>query len=428
MSRSGLSVLTRIGFVVGALVLLPGCDDYTYTRFVAPPWPDSDPWEQFVYATCDTDCTTAVSWRALAVAPLVGPAGAQSDNSLAVDGRGRVHASYPVVSYHYRNLEYATCAAGCDSSGAGAWQTVIVDRANVYGQTSLHVDGTERVHVSYHGGNSGDYGLKYATCAGPCTTPGDWKRVLVDSVDVFAGFHQSGYASLAVDRSGRIHVVDPSVFGESPHFLQVLKYATCAADCGTRANWATTIVDGPHPDTSGSLTFSSLEVDGTGRLHVSSGGGMSGLRYATCSVDCGTAASWQTVTVSGSARAGRYAALAADGIGRVHISSYDERGALLYASCQADCAAAVNWHVVIVDVPGSWGWGTAVAVDDAGRIHLVYDGTAGLKYATCAANCAAAGNWRVASVRGPSSTGIPSTTSLAVDTRGRVHVGYHRRF
>jgi len=373
VSRSGLSVLTRIGFVVGALVLLPGCDDYTYTRFVAPPWPDSDPWEQFVYATCDTDCTTAVSWRALAVAPLVGPAGAQSDNSLAVDGRGRVHASYPVVSYHYRNLEYATCAAGCDSSGAGAWQTVIVDRANVYGQTSLHVDGTERVHVSYHGGNSGDYGLKYATCAGPCTTPGDWKRVLVDSVDVFAGFHQSGYASLAVDRSGRIHVVDPSVFGESPHFLQVLKYATCAADCGT-------------------------------------------------------AASWQTVTVSGSARAGRYAALAADGIGRVHISSYDERGALLYASCQADCAAAVNWHVVIVDVPGSWGWGTAVAVDDAGRIHLVYDGTAGLKYATCAANCAAAGNWRVASVRGPSSTGIPSTTSLAVDTRGRVHVGYHRRF
>src|SRR5438876_514378 len=82
-----------------------------------------------------------------------------------VPGSGRVH-----VSYWYGtngDLKYAAFAANCTT--AANWEAVAVDRGGFLGgYTSLAVDASDRVHVSYYDGTNND--LKYATCAASCTT------------------------------------------------------------------------------------------------------------------------------------------------------------------------------------------------------------------------------------------------------------------
>jgi hypothetical protein len=133
--------------------------------------------------------------------------------SLAVDASGRLHVSY----YDGTNadLKYATCAADCALTAN--WQAATVDAAgNVGFYTSLAVDAGGRLHVSYYDGTNGE--LKYATCAAACELAANWQTVTVDA-DGLAGF----FTSLAVDASGRLHV---SYYDD---FFGNLKYATCAA-------------------------------------------------------------------------------------------------------------------------------------------------------------------------------------------------------
>ncbi len=76
------------------------------------------------------------------------------------------------------------------------WQPVTVDQTgSVGGFTSLAVDGSGGVHVSYYDFTNAD--LKYAACAANCTTDFNWQTVAVD---------ESGddYTSLAVDGSRRV--------------------------------------------------------------------------------------------------------------------------------------------------------------------------------------------------------------------------------
>jgi hypothetical protein len=76
------------------------------------------------------------------------------------------------------DLKYATCAAGCAT--AGNWQALAVDVLGDVGRyTSLGVDGTGRVHVSYYDVTNSN--LKYATCAASCATTGNWQAVTVDT-------------------------------------------------------------------------------------------------------------------------------------------------------------------------------------------------------------------------------------------------------
>ena len=111
-----------------------------------------------------------------------------------MDGDGRVHVSY--LDFTNSDLKYATCAASCTT--ATNWQTVPVDQSGGY-DTSLGVDGNGRLHVSYLDPTNAD--LKYATCAASCTTATSWQTAVIDhSWNV--GYH----TSLAVDGSGQVHV------------------------------------------------------------------------------------------------------------------------------------------------------------------------------------------------------------------------------
>src|SRR3989442_9009872 len=181
------------------------------------------------------------------------------------------------------------------------WQPVAVDQTGTVGRySSLVVDGSGHVHVSYFDDTNGE--LKYAICPASCTTAAGWQTVTVD---------QGGgaYNSLAVDGTGGVHV--------SYQHGTDLKYASCAATCMTAASWATVVVD-----QGGDLgAYSSLALDGSGRVHVSYSDGTNvDLKYATCAGSCTTAANWQTVAADQTGVAGAYASLAVDGRGRGHVS------------------------------------------------------------------------------------------------------------
>ena len=309
------------------------------------------------YATCAASCTTAATWQTVTV-----DQGGGSYNSLAVDGTGGVHVSYRDGT----DLKYASCAANCMT--AASWATVVVDQGGDLGAySSLALDGSGRVHVSYSDGTNVD--LKYATCAGSCTTAANWQTVAIDQSG-FVGV----YTSLAVDGSGRVHV---SYQGDAD-----LKYATCPAGCTVAANWTNVAVD----QTGYAGAYSSLAVDGSGRLHVSYFEETKGdLRYATCAADCSTAANWQTVAADEAGDIGYSASLAVDGSGRLHVSYADfTNGDLKYATCAADCTSPSSWQTTALDHTGNLGGEdyTSLAVDASGGVHVSYfdDTNADLKY------------------------------------------------
>jgi hypothetical protein len=210
------------------------------------------------YATCAAACELAANWQTVTV-DADGLAGFFT--SLAVDASGRLHVSY--YDDFYGNLKYATCAAGCDDAANWRTATVDADAASVGHYTSLAVDASGRLHVSYYDFSNGD--LKYATCAADCEAIANWETATVD-----AAGSVGSYTSLAVDAGGRLHV---SYYDGTNADL---KYATCAADCGLTANWQAATVDA-----AGSVgAFTSLAVDASGRLHVSyRDDGNSNLKY-----------------------------------------------------------------------------------------------------------------------------------------------------
>jgi hypothetical protein len=337
--------------------------------------------------------------------------------SLAVDGTGRLHVSYWDATND--DLKYASCAGDCDM--VANWQVVTLEANGEVGAfTSLAVDGSDGVHVSYlYTDDTADPAdrddLKYATCAADCTNASNWNAVVVD-----APFNVGTHSSLTVDGTGRVHVIYRDAASRD------LKYATCATDCTTAANWQAVALD-PTPN----VGFAgSLSVDGSERLHLSYWDyGNGNLKYGTCAADCTTVANWQLVTVltlSPPGTMGHYNSLAVDGNGGLHVGYQDFNDFDLdYATCAASCTTAASWQTVSVDVPDQVGQYASVAVDASIRVHMAYrDVTNGdLKYATCAAGCATAGNWQALAVDVLGDVG--RYTSLGVDGTGRVHVSYY---
>ena len=159
------------------------------------------------------------------------------DTAIAVDGTGKVHISYYDVTNG--DLKYVTRAKGDD-----VWSVPMVVDGNlddVGRYSSIAVDGTGQVHISYFDFANGD--LKYAT-----DQTGVWVAGTVDSDGVVGS-----YTAIAVDGAGRVHI---SYYDETNGDL---KYATKTKGA---AVWSTSVVDG-------GLDVGSYSAIALGSVHIS---------------------------------------------------------------------------------------------------------------------------------------------------------------
>jgi hypothetical protein len=197
------------------------------------------------YATCASNCVLAASWSTTTV-DNTGDVGYYA--SLALSAGGRLHVTYWDLTNG--DLRYATCTMSC-ATGAN-WQAVTVDDGGSVGSaTSLAVDASGGVHVSYSDNTNSN--LRYATCPGNCTTTVAWQAATVDSVGEVASS-----TALVVDGTGRVHIAYRDDTNSN------LKYATCAAGCAAGAGWRALTVD----DDGDVGSFPSLVIGASGRLHI----------------------------------------------------------------------------------------------------------------------------------------------------------------
>ena len=311
------------------------------------------------------------SWLATIVDAL-GDVGTQS--SITVDSSDKVHIAYRDATT--TDLKYA-------SNASGTWVTTAVDATGVGPKdgfrseegafNSIAVDSLGNAHISYRDLATSD--LKYATNAS-----GSWVTTTVDfdvgwsEIGMFT-FSITGYTSIAVDNSGKLHI---GCIGE-----EGLKYST-----NVSGSWVTETVD-----SDGEFDVS-IAVDSLGNVHIIYRRAEPyGYAYAT-----NATGSWVTTnedTVG-------WGELAIDSLDHVHTSYFHDTLALPPTEwppyglviCFLQHATNVSgaWSTTPVTlVEGSLFYWDApsVAVDSLDNVHIIYripdrqlTGWSDLKYAT----------------------------------------------
>ena len=200
---------------------------------------------------------------------------------------------------------------------------------------------------------------------------------------------------------------------------QRLKYASCSANCTSAASWQQSVID-PALNTG---YYASLKVRSGVRYVVY--GSPGGLKYASCASACQLEESWKkgVITVGGS-----FPSLTIGEDGRRYVSYIDAHTKrLMYITCLSGCSSAGNWQGIMVDE----GLGiinersrTSIAVGPDGRRHISYSAGGKLKYATCLTSCTNPANWQKLVV-GPWLGNLGWFNSLAVDDNGVRHISHY---
>jgi len=157
--------------------------------------------------------------------------------------------------------------------------------------------------------------------------------------------------------------------------------------------------------------YASVAIDTNGVLHVSYfDDTFNDLKYAT-----DASGTWTVETVDSPGDVGRYSSIAVDSNGVAHIAYYDaSNGALKHASNPSGA-----WVIETVDA-GSVGRYACIAVDKADKLHISYYDAANqdLKYANDIS-----GNWTLKTVDSDGDVGQYS--SIAVEDDGHAHISYY---
>ena len=300
--------------------------------------------EDLRYATCATNCSAASSWTKVRI-DVIGEVGHEAVMELG--SNGRLH----VTHYDQDNgdLKYTSCAPTADCTLPASWKTIRLDTAEDVGRGSdiaLGPGGLRQVSFFRRRiGPSGDlYALRYGVCSTGCGQAGSWSKVTIEEVPSSSPTSAIGLAtSIVIGPDGRRHITYLNPAGVD------LRYATCLSGCTSPGNWQKLTID--QIGLVGS--YSSLAVGQDGVLHVSYyDRSNADLKYARCAADCTTAANWKKVTVAASGTVGLYTSLALESNGRVHLSSFFAQlggGALHYATCNANCTVPQSWSSALLD-------------------------------------------------------------------------------
>jgi hypothetical protein len=292
--------------------------------------------------------------------------------SIALDSSGNVHISY--YDMDNGDLKHAT-------NTLGYWTTSTVDSTgNVGNYSSIVVDSLGYVSISYYDATNGD--LKFATNAS-----GGWVSIVVDSAGDVGEF-----SSMALDSS------------ESAAFISY--YDATNGDL----KLAVTGLGTTPLDTAGDVGYwTSIAVDSSDAVHISYGDATGGLKYAT-----NASGPWAFIPVD---PAGGYTtSIAVDGSKIAHISYFDPINEdLKYAT-----NALGYWTTTTLDAANQVGLESSIAVDGSNKVHISYWDiypNDDLKYATNAS-----GTWVLTTVDWLEDVG--RCTSIALDSSGKAHISY----
>ena len=334
--------------------------------------------------------------RAWEPAPVAG-VGELVDFAVALGPSGSVHLfgdgeDRPWSDYATPYRKYISCASNC--ADPASWGRMAVDSAfEPLGPVAIDVDQTGGVHLM-HQLNLVGQPIRYGNCPSDCLTPANWEIATVPLSDTLSP--SEDLAGFAVGEAGRLHLVTLVHRGSAGP--PQLRYATCERDCADSASWANALIPvfGLRWDASSTLT-----LDQTGRLHVivTYAGVQS---YATCPSDCVSPAQWSTTPADWPGADAFRPSLAVDAAGRVHLVFSDVSRAFTYARCEAECATPSSWATVRLD-EGDLN-GSALTVDAAGRITALNPVSLSgeLRFLTCLSDCLEARNWQIATVDRPS--------------------------
>jgi hypothetical protein len=267
------------------------------------------------------------------------------------------------------------------SPTAYGWVKTTIYEGDVSYNTSIAVDSSANVHISYFDPTTEE--LEYAT-----NTSGSWVITTLDS-----GIGHWGFNSIAVDSSDKVHV---SYFDLANNDL---KHAT-----NTSGSWVITTVDSDP----GGWASNAIAVDSSNHAHVCYFNRESwALTYAT-----NLSGDWVTVPLANMIEA--QPSIAVDSSDKVHISYYS--GDLRYATNLSG-----NWVFTSVDQaqPFVYRGNNSIVTDSSNKAHVSYFDydSRTLKYATNSS-----GDWVVNSIH--SSTDLTGFNSIALDSSGYVHVSY----
>ena len=263
----------------------------------------------------------------------------------------------------YRALNQQRTVAYAYRSAQG-WSTREVESSlDVGAHVSLLLDAAQQPIVAYRDGVAGNNARLGLVVARPLAET--WSFEV--AVPIAADDTDVGFASeMVLDAAGNPHI---SYQGGGGLGAMSLRYVRKEGE-----NWATGIVDNLTPTTSFSFVYNAIALDSQGRPHIAySDPGAGDLKYAR----------WE-----GSA-----------------------------------------WVIESVDSQGDTGWGASLALDAQDHPHITYfdrstggQTSAAVKYATWTG---AAWEFRTVAPSGGGALSTEAWTSMALDSRGRVHVAYY---
>jgi hypothetical protein len=336
------------------------------------------------------------------------------NGAIAVDANGGIHMAFNVSDEkHEENPTgepalYTYCpgpATAC--ADPSKWSTLVnlTERVTQV-QIAVTADGRPRLLVGRARTDQNWTEYIYFACEQQCTNVDNWSGLIIAQpagIELFE--YDNPQHSFALDSQGRPRFVYANTWGNGEP--NAIHYAYCdAADCTEPGSWSTgDIMKGPPNATLG-LDYASLAFVGD-KPRIVSRITLSGLAtdtvYFECDeLECAQDFDWNHVFLP---RPGEMQwtnwDLAVSKDGQLRVALYEPAppdifvgGKLYYGECDDLCLVIDSWQ--FTHVASGEGKNVDLAIDAAGRTHMVYDaGQRGaLGEVWCDSNCTTDTQWK----------------------------------
>ncbi len=357
------------------------------------------------YAYCPSGCSSSANWTKVELGDRVLDARLQ----LTPDGHPRV-LLYTTINKNpnlnaldFVQYLYATCNANCTSPTSWTMTPVsqqvqdIPARRSSYLHSYFRLDSLGNPSFVYSDSqeNLTHNGMFFRTCFSNCTNPLSWAEVLLDPSGGFP-------VSLALSPTGQ-----PRLMYTFLNFVtntSVVNYAQCNTNCLTHSNWsAKTLFDSGVNSTSARYNLQT-DSNGNPRAILFSGDmtnpsfTSSTLYYLSCDLTCtGSSTTWTTQAISAlmslPAGYGATPQLRIDSADLPHLTFAAAGNGVAYGWCTTSCQSPTgNWKYEMVESASSlagnypvvpfynctistWSSGgrSSLAFDPLGNVRISFD-------------------------------------------------------